>query len=237
MSKSPYKRLSLDDLGSRWMPVFQRIFIENVTGYYTLPFRDSSWELAPIPYDPTNLGSPVHWSDYEQEEYSYYEFQPLLDALVERGTNLVCIMDTMGDNHFEIKPSVTALKAAMKDPDFPPIRIQSYFSAEADWGLQTFWEEVSLLGGTPEFMESFYRHAGGREAVRQRFIDYDVGCAWALAHYPRSDLPCEPDEYPYNDGPREDFYNMIGWEMPAYDMEQIKRDAPWLFKKPGKSDE
>jgi hypothetical protein len=248
----PYRRLTYADFKTRWEPVRRRIFVEEPSSYFVFPFLDPSWEVLPIPNDPTRLPSPESWLEYCTDTDVHDEYEPLFATLRERGVDTMILWPVdqwltaesyaTGDPSkyeqtvfpFEVSPTREAMDAVLMDKGFDANQHPSYFSAEADWGLQTFWEEVSVLAGTPDFMNCFYRHAGGRDTVRQRFIDYDVGAAWAFAHFPRTDKgrPYEPDEYPYDDAPRKEFYDMIGWDMPAYDMEQIKTEYPFLFRKP-----
>ncbi|MBC7951816.1 MAG: hypothetical protein H7Z12_08385 [Rhodospirillaceae bacterium] len=240
------------DYKARWEPVRRRIFVEKPSPYFVFPFLDPAWEVLPIPNDPTRLPSPESWLNYEGAPDVHDEYAPLFATLRERGVDRMMLWPVdrfvtsesyaTGDPSkyvpivfpFEVSPTREAMAAVLRDKGFDANSHPSYFSAKADWGLQTFWEEVSILAGTPDFMECFYRHAGGRDTVRQRFIDYDVGGAWAFAHHSRYDKsgPYEPDEYPFYDAPRKEFYDMIGCSMPAYDMEQIKTEYPFLFRKP-----
>ncbi len=215
-----------------WEPVRQRIFAGRPDGTFVFPFTLRSWEVVPIPNHPTSRKSPASWLDYDGTPAVFDEYAPLFRFLHGRGTRSI-VAWSPDSPAFTLSPTRAEISELLWTDGFCDVCHPSYFSAEADWGLQTFWEEVSVLGGTPDFMDGFYRHAGGRDTVRQRFIDYDVGCAWALSHYQISpeNLPVPAGGYPFDDAPRKSFYDMIGWEMPAYDMEQVKKDAPWLFER------
>ena len=214
-----------------------------------------------MPYDPTRWRSPAAWLHYNDEvPYDYDEYEPLFSTLRERGSGPMILFPAerwkrvkggsrlwaqlvpiehendpdLEDAYFpfEVEPSREALRPILRDPGFSTNMHPSYFSPEGDWGLQTMLAGVSVLGGTPDFMAAFYRHAGGRNAVRQRFIDYDVGAAWESAHVRTGIEPCAPGEYPFDDTSRKLFYDMIGWETPQYDMDEIRRTCPWMFKAP-----
>jgi hypothetical protein len=247
-----YRRLSYAEFQSRWEPVRRQVFINETSSTFVFPFRHRSWEVLPIPNYPTSLFGPLSWLDYNGKCDVYDEFEPLFATLRERGVEkmVLCPAEQQltpesvatGDPAryeyyyapFEVSPTGEGISAILRDDGFSENTHPSYFSAEADWGLQTFWDGVSVLAGTPDFMNCFYRHAGGRDTVRQRFIDYDVGGAWYFSQFEGAgkSRPYDPDEYPFDDAPRKEFYDMIGWEMPAYDMEQIKTEYPFLFRKP-----
>lgn len=225
------ERLPQSEYLSRWEPVRQRVFAGQPDGTFIFPFIQRSWEVVPIPNHPTSGNSPASWLPRRVAPAVVDEYAPLFRFLQGRGTRTIIVWSA-NSPAFTLCPTRDEVDLLLRTEDFCDVCHPSYFSVEADWGLQTFWEEVSVLGGTPEFMENFYHYAGGRDAVRQRFMDYDVGRAWALSHLQVSptDLPVGPDGYPFNDAPRKSFYDMIGWEMPAYDMDQVRKDAPWLFK-------
>lgn len=236
-----YRRLTNAEFSAKWEEVRQRVFIDRpFKEYFEYPFRDRTWEVAPLANYPTRPLSPLSWIDYDGTPEVFDEYEPLWQTLRERGVERILVSFTAGTNErwantacsYEVEPDRRAFDSLLGDDFFSVNSHPPYFSAEADWGLQTFVEEVSLLGGTPEFMQVFYRHAGGRDNVRKRFIEYDIGGAWSLSHYQivPKDLPVNSGTYPFDDAPRKTFYDMVGWEMPAYDMDQVRKNAPWLFR-------
>lgn len=220
MDECDYRILSEDEYTARWEPIRRRIFVEKPGAAYDFPFLEHSWEVVAIPDYPVYGCAPRSWLNYGDRgiPQNYDEFECLFATLRERGVKEMIVRAYWGgEPSAAIHPYRRAVRHALSNGAVGTLPPVSYFSAEGDWGLQTFWEEVSVLAGTPDFMECFYRHAGGREAKKQRFIEYDISAAWALAHYQSG--ATEADGYPYNDKPRKAFYDMIGWDMPAYDLE------------------
>ncbi len=58
------------------------------------------------------------------------------------------------------------------------------FGQSATWGLVYYWDEFSILGGTPVFMEAFLEAAGGRQRVKDRFLSFAAADWWTSVEPP-----------------------------------------------------
>lgn len=79
------------------------------------------------------------------------------------------------------------------------------FDTHEDWALYDTWEEAHLLGGTPEFIDAYYRAAGGEEFVRAWFYQWDImgPITWDWDRPP-------PKEW------QSKFYDFLGWPPAPY---------------------
>jgi hypothetical protein len=83
-------------------------------------------------------------------------------------------------------------------------------SREATWGLICDWDELAMLGGTPEFMETFYRIGGGERAVQARYLYFLLG-------NPGTELPNADFFTPKYYSDRQvlvHMYRQAGWPFP-----------------------
>lgn len=197
----------IDDFEEYWEPLRRRVFIEHQTPDCVRPFVDPSWEVVAIPQSPADNLAPSSWLDYEECEGVVDEYAAVFATLAARGVRRMCLHNLLCKISAVIEPPGQAVESLQLRLFTVIPRVAAYFSDEADWGMQTLWNEVTLLGGSADFMADFFHHAGGRAAVKQRFLDYDLGQAWALSGL---------DHFDGGAG-RRAFYGLLGWDMPEYE--------------------
>ena len=127
-----------------------------------------------------------------------HPYEPLFRTLRERGVAEICVTDRYGypscdRNHVVLPPDLQSLDRVLSLQIFWETSIA--FSREADWGLASYFDGFSILAGAPEFIEHFYRNAGGERAAQLRFY-------WA------DDEGVDPMP--------EKLYEICGWPVPDY---------------------
>ena len=215
-----------------WRPVYDRVFKKNIgVGYDESPFVDPSWRSVPMPLNPfwtddtPGLARPDDYPPIEPYFPDYY--QPLFLTLAEFGIDQM-VTGVANDGWFEI--SATREGVDEETPPSANYRMYEFYSAEGNWGLICDWEDVAMLGGTPEFMEAFYRIGGGERAVQARFLYFllaqGAGYPQGIAFTPKYYLTRWPLIY---------MYQQAGWPFPnrwvCYAEEEI--DWSWMMDDEG----
>lgn len=214
------------------------------------PFPDPTWQLVPMLYTPLHMAfaddeRPHGYPPLERCFPNYYD--PLYLTLAEFGIDEIVVTSRLdggvrgadgryhdfqsneGEPNFLMRATAEDVSDAA-DKVRSPIDMQCYFSREGGWGLLTQWEDVAMLGGPPEFIETFYRISGGRRAARAHFLYFmwEAGCG-----VPHGDL-FTPTYY-MTRNPLVRMHRQAGWPLPTrwfvWDSEEI--DWSWMMDDEG----
>jgi len=144
-----------------WSPAHDRVF----SGRHLMEgaFRDLSWEVIILPYAPID---------------HVREFDALARAARNAGDDVLVIADAMGLSLPEparlIARSFTAISAVWTQTDLWASETH-LFGVSASWGVVCTLSDFTLVGGRPEFMDLFTERLGGREVMKQHFLEFSAG--------------------------------------------------------------
>lgn len=222
--------LSHTEFECEWQAVEERIFKAGaVAGGEESPFKDSSWRSLPMPRHPFDC--PYGYPGEERPEgfppvepyfVSYYE--PLYQTLAEFGIDQM-VVDLGGWHTVKrmgrqirfipksprglIVPSTLAAAEAVSEANVVMLPTIKVFSREGSWGLISDWEALAQLGGTPEFIDAFYRNSGGERAVRARYLYFMMDGGGS---FPEGSV--FGDRYYQTRQVLIDMYEQAGWPLP-----------------------
>ncbi len=240
-----------EEFDREWRPVRNRLFREDGhAGDKESPFLDSSWRSVPMPSFPFcgyfGLGDGTRPDEFPPvEPFVKDHYEPLYLTLAEFGIDHI-VVDICDEGFFTtqggksgryypmlLSPTVEAFREANNQPcvffdtDIAPLKM---YSREATWGLSHIWEDCTLLGGTPEFIETFYRIVGGERAARARYLYFQLagGCALPYGEMFSRD-------YYMTRKPLTHMYDQAGWPWPnrwsCWSNEKI--DWSWMMDDEG----
>jgi hypothetical protein len=205
---SDWRYIDDEEFDREYAAVRERVFgrvVGDVGGEKT-PFPDPTWQLVPMLYTPFGMRvseeeRPCGYPPIEPCFPNYYD--PLYLTLAELGIEEV-VATTRWDGgtrepdgryhgvqpgtddhlqcHVLVRPTAKNFHEAEDDSGkssaWSVMDTHCYFSREGGWGLLTQWEDVAMLGGPPDFIETFYRISGGRRAARAHFLYFmwEAGC-------------------------------------------------------------
>ncbi|WP_316978369.1 hypothetical protein [Shumkonia mesophila] len=228
-----------------WRPIRDRIIkpIAEV-GAEESPFADPSWRSLPIPFNPLyclnhspGLKRSKEFPPVEPYFASYYE--PLFLTLAEFGIDHMIVDGIMsrrsGDLwgqadycRLQVYPSVEAMIDVSDHLD--PLEPMGVFSRDGSWGLVCDFDALTMLGGTPEFIDTFYRIAGGERAVRARYLYFqlDDGCSLPYGRLFSHD-------FYLSRWPLVRMYEQAGWPLPNrwWVWQGEKIDWSWMMDDEG----
>lgn len=159
------------------------------------PFQNkTSWEIVAV---PGSVVDDISWSK------SF--FYPVFAAVIEIGDAAGFLIPMpVGEPWFTFMPDVQEFSLL-------PFFSLGYggdqlFGPSGAWAMATLDDSVTVLGGGPLFMDTYFRLAGGRERVQQQFIEYDLSDEWPAFH-----------SYEHGEQAKIDaFYRLLGWPRPDY---------------------
>lgn len=163
--------LSQEDFDHIWAPIRDRLTDGKI-------FLNPDWRQVPIPlYWSQGMGPPC-WRVREDPEI-VDEFAPLRRTLAEFGIQEICCGSATGSawDAYLLTPGQDATSGLNRLTSMHG-EWRCWFSREGNWCLLQREEWFSVLGGSTSFMDAYLRHAGGMDAVRKRFEDYDIAQAW-----------------------------------------------------------
>ncbi|MEW5993400.1 MAG: hypothetical protein AB1744_03295, partial [Candidatus Zixiibacteriota bacterium] len=165
------KKLTPEEFARDWAPIRDRL-----TDGKT--FLHPDWRPVPIPLFLSQGMGPPCWRVREDPEV-VDEFTPLRRTLAELGIQEICCGPAAGSawDAYLLPPTEDAT-AGINQVSHPHGEWVCWFSREGSWCLLQREQWFSVLGGTPQFMEAYLHQAGGMDAVRKRFEDFDVSQAW-----------------------------------------------------------
>lgn len=219
-------------------------------------FVDRSWRVVPIPETPFGwpCPGPEQPSDFPPiEPYFASYFDVLCLTLAEFGVDEVVvtrrtIFDTLtspsvtyhedwifgseGEEHYLAPPKRPVLMDINEKAPWSPQAYFTMFARNDDrWGVvcDDFHFHLTLLGGVPDFVEMFYRLAGGERNVRA-WLAYDL-----FGDDGRSGLP-GGDGDPDSEFLRK-VYQQAGWPLPngwgtVFENDE-QADWSWMFDDEG----
>ena len=218
MSKA--RKLTDDEFMRDWSDIWRKVLGRDELRFFLAlgePFDKPDWVQTALPNSFIVLSAPLDqgWPQgYPEKLKIGHDFEPLLKALQERGTSEVIVSCITGNAIWDkndaergftqygaFEPSMDGLDA-MRGMDFLDYH-SLCFSREADWGLVGTMDKCSILAATPEFMERFFHHAGGKDVVRLRFYWYDDCYDWGMADDSDAQII-------------ETLYGIAGWPLPEY---------------------
>lgn len=220
------------DEAKRWLEVQQRL-LGPEPKYHAWdspvsPFCNPAWKLAAVASDvyrseadgPTEMGWPCrdgladiksyhdplfwHLSNLGRDELILsMNWKPWTEAASPNGPALYCrccldaaaisdACDAMDAELSKIGP-ITAFSKVMA------------FDAHEDWAICDTEEEAHLLGGTPEFINGYFKAAGGEDYVRAWFYHWDMIGPITLDWDPQPPSKLQTT-----------FYKLIGWPPAPY---------------------
>lgn len=203
------RQLTEDEYQRDWKPLRDRLFPdpEAVCDFPQVsPFGDPTWTMIPLPYILWDGTINVPYGEENsygllEFSYSYHDIQFLFLTLKERGIEDILLSnDGLCEpaNHWLCPPTWNAVLGTKSSLDAWSV---TACSRDGTWGLTSGWEEFSLLGGTPEFIDHYVDNVGGLEDVKGRFFFKDIeSMGWPYIGIPQEDIDA--------------FYRMIGWERP-----------------------
>lgn len=217
-------RLSEVAYTQEWLPIKNAVFghgprYANLHSFANswIPVGPKEWRQFPLPEALfTPWGYAAYWPVTTKDDPMVDEFATLLKTLQERGSDRLCIRSCfVTDDAVSVlvKPDRPSLNAAIATLPFDPKGHPYFvFDASGAWGLCCLMDGISVLTGDSAFMEQYLKNAGGLDAVRQRFYDYDLA---ELEWYS-----------PFYQGYLDRFYENFGWTPPDYPEDQHERRYP-----------
>lgn len=196
-------------------------------------FVDRSWREVPIPTTPFGWSGPgpERPSDFPPiEPYFSNYFEVLCLTLAEFGVDEVLVSrrtiydtDTLpsptvhedwifgsaGEEHFLVAPRVSVFKDIEKEATWS---LQTYYTMfarnDSRWGIvcDDFHFNLTVLGGAPDFIETFYRIAGGERNVRA-WLAYSLVGDEGGSSLPGGDGDIDSDFV-------RRLYQRVGWPLP-----------------------
>lgn len=152
----------------------------------------------------------IDWTPDAEEER--YDCRPILfDTLAHFGiTEMLWTTHSITENpeYWVCAPSVDSVwETYWASDDLAAWELTTLLGRDATWGLVSTYEDLSLLGGTPEFMAVYLEKAGGLEFIQDRFRFDDLSRG-GWSSFLRGNITQEVvDRY----------YAMLGWEPPDYE--------------------
>jgi len=194
-----WRRLGEEEFDREFAAVRNRVFGRRFWHLRlgTYPFPDQTWRIVPLPHHPLKHGRPgakppPGFPPVEPYFESYY--QPLLNAVLAGGHHEVVVTNRgdggveLSDGRYRDTRNWDSLTDAPKHFVFFPVieflhrvsigleglLMYGTLSRAGDWGLISDLDgyNFSVLGGTPEFVDRFFRFAGGEGNVRAWFYYY-----------------------------------------------------------------
>ncbi len=176
-----YTPLTQAEFQEKFLSLHEKIFSgqedgDNPDEWY-MPFVDRHWERVLLEGHIFNLGI----RDFTDEN-----LRALAIAAVKVGDKQIIITDS------ETRPphqmSVISTWDANALGQAGGTGVASFknhtFGQSGIWGLVDYWDEFSILGGTPAFMEAFFEAAGGRQRVKERFLRFAAADWWTSVDPP-----------------------------------------------------
>lgn len=151
-----------------------------------LLFTRPDWRVVGLPIRILSAPTVASFEPVEPVEAEFHDaWIPLFDMLRLNGENDLIIAARPADTIRPVEPAVAAackfdrreINEAMRTCGFLVYDEYLVFGRTQVWGLATHWENITILGGTAEFIGSYVSAAGGIDAVRRRFensIDYQL---------------------------------------------------------------
>lgn len=193
------------------------------------PFLDTAWQRVALPYELWRGGvilypetavysacpDPMAYLDGLGEGEDFEGTPSLFKTFRDLGIDEVLLTNYPAyenPDHWLYGPpdywfSERPLDESGKPVDFgSAIKLEPVVACSRDgtWGMVSYIEYHSVLGGTEVFMEAFLANAGGLDAVKHRFWQVDIVCSGFDTEFR---------------GPRQTvdrFYDMLGWEHPKF---------------------
>lgn len=164
------RQLSHEEFARDWAPVRDRM-TDGVN------LRDPTWVRVPIPLYLSQGKGPPCWRIADPKTVD--EFAPLRNTLGDLRIREICCGPASGTawDAFLLPPTEEATSGINRITT-PHGEWICWFSREGNWCLLQREEWFSVLGGTEAFMRVYLRHAGGMDAVRKRFEDFDISQSW-----------------------------------------------------------
>lgn len=137
-----------------------------------IPFVNKDWEVALLSYGGLLF-----------EDVDFLALMQAALAVGDRELVIICAKEDRGEAESEGKPIV--LEQGVVLPWDREALLEAYgksivsifdshlFGRSGTWGVVSYHDYCFCVGGDEKFMDLFTRKAGGRSALKERFLDYN----------------------------------------------------------------
>ena len=183
MTLELFKKLSAEEFISMYGPIHDSIFRECEMPDF--PFVNRDWEIVLLPCGELNFENKVDFIALMQAGKSMGDREVVITDFPVRKRvfdpeHVEKVRQELGDKViFKTEPEYVIIPW---DPEVMDRVTHStlgfldthLFGRSTTWGVVSYWDHYFAVGGNPEFMELFTQKAGGRVALKERFLDYAV---------------------------------------------------------------
>ena len=159
-----FTTLTQAEFQEQFLSLHDRIFSgqedSDIPGECYLPFTDRHWERVLLEEGVLNLSAE--------------NLRALTIAAEKMGDRQIIITDsdTRPPHQMPIIATWNAKTLDQARCTFLGHFKNHSFGQSGTWGLVYYWDEFSIPGGTPVFMEAFFEAAGGRQRVKDCFLRF-----------------------------------------------------------------
>jgi hypothetical protein len=163
------RKLSPEDVIKKYGSIHDSIFRKD--GSLEAPFLSSNWEVVLLPYG--------------ELRFSDVDFFALMQAAESIGSKKF-IITSAEDYGKSFSPPLESIELPWDRELLNEVRnvtvlgiFDSHiFDQSGIWGVVSYWDHYFCVGGDETFMDLFTRKAGGRVALKERFLEYAKSLDW-----------------------------------------------------------
>jgi len=174
-----FRKISREEFLEKYAALHDRIFRFREYGPPSwsrflpeLPFVNKDWEVALLSYGGLLF-----------EDVDFLALMQAALAVGDRELVIICAKEDRGEAESEGKPIVLEQGVALpwdrqtlreiRGKTIVSIYDSHLFGQSGTWGVVSYDDYCFCVGGDEKFMDLFTRKAGGRSALKERFLDYN----------------------------------------------------------------
>jgi hypothetical protein len=163
-----FQNIAREDFLRDWRSLHDSLFLPKPIPEF--PFVMESWEVILLPH-----------LDGAELKFSEVDFLALMQTAIGEGDREFIVTDFDTIPPYQEAVRVQWLPAALEEVTYSTelgILDTHIFGLSGEWGIVSYWDHYFAMGAGSTFMATFINRAGGKRALRERFLEHALSPAW-----------------------------------------------------------